>query len=239
MLEFFFETLMNASNVDVCIFYTGKDPLSPLLYLEEARAGNVKLNIGRPVLDTLIPSIIYAVENGDDMAAAVDHHGIRKNRDVMHHIIEKVTELEEAGVAEDIILLAISDIANQNGLQLRPLIDQVKANMGEEYLSHEADLPNKGILISVKAIQAGLSEQGGGFDAKSSLRRSSLLHKSTWRSIKLDNEEAKAFVKGLDYRQVLSTWGMLFCGGSKGIEDTLVSISNEYDIKLNSESFEW
>ena len=24
MLEFFFETLMNASNVDVCIFYTGK-----------------------------------------------------------------------------------------------------------------------------------------------------------------------------------------------------------------------
>ena len=69
MLEFFFETLMNASNVDVCIFYTGKDPLSPLLYLEEARAGNVKLNIGRPVLDTLIPSasselqLFYESEN--------------------------------------------------------------------------------------------------------------------------------------------------------------------------------
>lgn len=43
----------------------------------------------------------------------------------------------------------------------------------------------------------------------------------------------------VDYKMVLSTWGMMYCGGSKAVEDTLVKISKEYSISLHPESFAW
>jgi hypothetical protein len=32
---------------------------------------------------------------------------------------------------------------------------------------------------------------------------------------------------------------MMYCGGSKAVEDTLVKISKEYNISLHPESFAW
>lgn len=53
------------------------------------------------------------------------------------------------------------------------------------------------------------------------------------------SKEAKKYVKGLDPHSILSTWGILYCGGSKAIEDTLKQISEEYQVSLNMESFAW
>lgn len=42
-----------------------------------------------------------------------------------------------------------------------------------------------------------------------------------------------------DQKLVLSTWGMMYCGGSSHVESTLQSISKTYNISLYPESFAW
>lgn len=50
---------------------------------------------------------------------------------------------------------------------------------------------------------------------------------------------AKDYVKKLDPTLVLPTWGILYCGGAKMVLKDLAAISEEYDIGLHVESFEW
>eukprot|EP00873_Tetraselmis_striata_P026370 jgi/Tetstr1/446634/TSEL_034157.t1 len=40
-------------------------------------------------------------------------------------------------------------------------------------------------------------------------------------------------------RRVINTWGIMYCGGSKPVQDALTSISSKYHINLNCESFAW
>jgi hypothetical protein len=49
----------------------------------------------------------------------------------------------------------------------------------------------------------------------------------------------KTFVKNLDPKKVLSTWGMLYCGGAKVVEQDLQQIAQEYKLDLHIESFGW
>ena len=50
---------------------------------------------------------------------------------------------------------------------------------------------------------------------------------------------ASNYVKGLDKQLVLPTWGMLYCGGAKKLEEDLKKISDEYHLPLHVESFGW
>jgi hypothetical protein len=50
---------------------------------------------------------------------------------------------------------------------------------------------------------------------------------------------ATDYVKNLDKKMVIPTWGMLYCGGAKPVLDDLKRISDEYQIGLHVESFAW
>ena len=50
---------------------------------------------------------------------------------------------------------------------------------------------------------------------------------------------AMKYVKSLEKKLVLDSWGILYCGGSKPVEDTLNDISKEFSVKLNVETFAW
>lgn len=50
---------------------------------------------------------------------------------------------------------------------------------------------------------------------------------------------AKEYVKALDKNKVLPTWGMLYCGGTKIVEEELKKMSEEYQLCLHVESFAW
>lgn len=52
------------------------------------------------------------------------------------------------------------------------------------------------------------------------------------------DREVQRHVLGLD-RGVINTWGIMYCGGSKPVQDALTSISSKYHINLNCESFAW
>jgi len=53
------------------------------------------------------------------------------------------------------------------------------------------------------------------------------------------NKGARTYVRGLDPDTVLPTWGILYCGGSAAVQDALQQISEEYDISMEVESFNW
>jgi hypothetical protein len=50
---------------------------------------------------------------------------------------------------------------------------------------------------------------------------------------------ARDYVKKLDMNMILPTWGILYCGETKVIEEELRKISDEYRICLHVESFSW
>lgn len=53
-----------------------------------------------------------------------------------------------------------------------------------------------------------------------------------------ENESQERCAKRLDY-QIMSTWGILYCGGSKPVISALSEISIDYNIDLHIDSFAW
>ena len=53
-----------------------------------------------------------------------------------------------------------------------------------------------------------------------------------------EDEDAEQYVQNLG-EDFLSTWGLLYCGGSKIIEEQLKTASSQYGIELHAESFSW
>ena len=54
-------------------------------------------------------------------------------------------------------------------------------------------------------------------------------------------EETEKAIKFCKHQEeaVLSTWGMLYCGGAPAVEKQLTEIGKKYKIALNTESFSW
>jgi hypothetical protein len=55
-----------------------------------------------------------------------------------------------------------------------------------------------------------------------------------WR----ENEKQESFVKKLD-AEIMSTWGMFYCGGSDGVILDLREISLDFNVDLHIDSFAW
>ena len=53
-----------------------------------------------------------------------------------------------------------------------------------------------------------------------------------------ENEVQHMCVKRLD-NHVISSWGMMYCGGSQGVVSALREISIDYNIDLHIDSFSW
>jgi hypothetical protein len=54
-----------------------------------------------------------------------------------------------------------------------------------------------------------------------------------------EHPEAHSFVKDLSKENIIPTWGMLYCGGAKVLENELQTISDKYHLDLHIESFGW
>ncbi|KAL7548833.1 hypothetical protein ACHAWF_012090 [Thalassiosira exigua] len=228
MLEFFIQRLRSVSDVNIFIYYTGSAPLNPAYSFEEGLTGNVKLLTGRPPFDSLVPNIIYMTEKEVKMPVVTDC----TNHFVLDSVINKMTEFEGAGATDDEILLAVADLAYTHGVQLKVLLEQMAIYYNESIPSNENPLE------LVRALRSAENENK---ITRGSIRRSATRSSKSWQQYQPWEEQdgSKSFVKALDKELVLSSWGVLFCGGSKGIQDKLTSICKEYAIDFSSESFEW
>jgi len=209
------------------IFYTGQEDLSSLLYLQAQQAGNIKFRIGRPQLENLIPSIIYAIETGSSHNLPTDLYGMRKRRLALRRLISKVTELEQAKATDDVILLEVAELSKRKGFQLMPLINKVKASLSfEGWAFDEDDMDDKDILGQLRGLRSKLAEDeeggsrmntfgtmdiSGTFNTMPSFGASMQSNNdksSVMSSLILfeDEDKAKAYVKALDKKRILDTW---------------------------------
>jgi ferric-chelate reductase len=53
------------------------------------------------------------------------------------------------------------------------------------------------------------------------------------------HDRAKEYVRRLDKKLVIQTWGILYCGGARPVLNELEKISDEYQLCLHVESFAW
>ena len=54
-----------------------------------------------------------------------------------------------------------------------------------------------------------------------------------------ESTDTKAYVESLDDKQVLATWGVLYCGGKSPLADSVSEVSKQYGINIALESFAW
>ena len=209
------------------IFYTGQEDLSSLLYLQAQQAGNIKIRLGRPRLEGLIPSIVYAVETGSSHNLPTDLYGMRKRRLALRRLISKVTELEQAKATDDVILLEVAELSKRKGFQLMPLIDKVKASLSSEgWKFDKDDMDDKDILGQLRGLRSKFTEDeevgsqmntfgtigiSGTFNTMPSFgasMQSNTDKSSVMSSMKLfeDEDKAKTYVKALDKKRILDTW---------------------------------
>lgn len=64
------------------------------------------------------------------------------------------------------------------------------------------------------------------------------LHNS-FKPWEADSTDTKAYVESLDDKQVLATWGVLYCGGKSPLADSVSEVSKQYGINIALESFAW
>ena len=67
----------------------------------------------------------------------------------------------------------------------------------------------------------------------------SLHDQNSFKPWEADSTDAKLYVESLDDKQVLATWGVLYCGGKGTLADAVTEVSKQYRIKIALESFAW
>ncbi len=221
----------------ILIFYTGKQPLSPAL---ENSNNNIKIIKQRPDLYNVIPNIIYGIEAG---VGVPEKYNPAEKRHVKEVLAKKLNDLEELGLTEDEIMEELTSLAHQNGFLLSNIFQ-------------DESCPGKGILQVIKENFANDDKQTTAYGNKGpelrqrpntkdyqrlqqrQIRKQASLVEDGYNPWE-PQQNAAAFVKNLDKKSVKKTWGLLYCGGNKPVENTLREISAEFRIALYPESFAW
>ena len=257
MLEFFLEHLYLDHEGWNLIFYTGKQPLNPVL--EELNT-NVKIIKSRPSLPHVIPNIIHGIES--ETVLPEDALPCGKCQ-VIRVLLGKLVELDMLKQTEEQIVRELTRYAQCLGYQFADLFNHLEGNDGdaepgayrdafESFNSESSGADTAGEEddnLDEHALLTTLRQFGKRHSPMSlenflknkdevNTRRSSVARVSACRPWE-KNDDAAKYVKSLSRRRVLSTWGILYCGGSPVVEKTLKDISKEYHIQLNSESFAW
>jgi len=237
MLEFFKDHLYLNNDGWILIFYTGKQPLS--LALENSNS-NIKIIKQRPDLYQVVPNIIYGIESG---VGVPEKQTPAEKQHVKEVLANKLNELEELGLTEDEIIEELTSLAHQNGFLLsnifqddscpgKSILQVIKENFTNDDKQITA-YGNKGPELRQRPNTKDYQR----LQQRQIRKQASLIDAGyhPWEP----QENVAEFVKTLDKKSVKKTWGLLYCGGSKPLENTLREISAEFRIALYPESFNW
>ena len=278
MLEFYIEHFVVDNTGWSLIFYTGSEPLNPVIS-ELNKSSGVEILTGRPDLITLIPSIIHSIESEE---IALDEDPDCRKCEVIKVLLSRLLELDALkgrmyALGDDGKLSALRSLADDLGYQLSDLFRHI---LECDDISFKKSVPSAALKENAKKevdVTASLVESGVGHTAEDFLNiirkfgenndpmtlekylekeamarkrtaaaaearglRFSLLSMDKHKPWEKGEETEKAieFCKDQE-KAVLSTWGMLYCGGAPAVEKQLTEISKKYKIALNSESFSW
>lgn len=216
------------------IFYTGKTPLSATLL--EGLPANVEIIQSRPDLETLIPDIIHANECDGEQ---IETNFQPCHKQVIREILEKTEEYEDVEHFNESLQCSSNEryqelvtIAKDAGYQFSDLSHHLR----------EAGIPCPFTVEGTKRTKrrGSLSRILPNLpqtDVDPNLIMKRVRHLAgIWKP----NMHAKRSIKQMDQRaSQLSRWGIMYCGASSQVKDTLKSLSDEYEISMHYESFAW
>lgn len=197
------------------IFYTGKVPLDRTRLNVQANT-NLCILDSRPKLHAVIPNIVFGVESRQRLPETYT----TATREVASEMIaDRLIDFSRSGCQRQNVSIAedLACYASELGFRLPP--EQVSENLTEESSGemHRSTTKKKRARAS-KELMGSLS-----------------MDFRPWENI----DGAKEYVKKLDQNMILPTWGILYCGGAKMVLADLDAISEEYNIGLHVESFDW
>ena len=186
---------------------------------------------------------------------------------VLQVLLGKLSNLDKSNKTDDEKVKELTRSAHLLGYQFTDLLSHLKGNLGGDTKSDKDTLesstssasgsttPSPGVninnldklemLTSIRQFgKSHVSMSAENFvKNKDEVNNQRLAKRTSTRVLASrpweKNSTASEYVKRLSKKSVLSTWGILYCGGSRAVEETLEGISKEYQIKLNSESFAW
>ena len=210
LLEFFLNKLYLDNSGWNIIYYTGKKALQDECV--RLATGNVVIISGRPNLNELIPTIIYGVESGLGRPEKYTPEGQEEAGEILSE------RLLLAGNGKSVL----SDIARDLAWQASELGFQLPAETVAQ--QHRAQNTSSWMRSSAKKRLA-----------KQMIQQNLSIGFRPWNY----HDIAQSYVRNLDKSMILSTWGILYCGGAKPVLQALEDVSDEYDIGLHIESFAW
>jgi ferric-chelate reductase len=217
LLEFFLNHLYLDHQGWNLIFYTGKEKLDAS-EMNVFTNTNVCIIAGRPNLKDLIPNIIYGIESGVGLPERYNQYGKMVASELLGDILDQSSDDEEGSPHWQAELL--SSYASDLGFQLSSDAISQELHASQEIRSSfehsEPFSPQRR-----RTSEAIMCHLGLGF--------------RPW----LHQEGAVDFVKNLDTKLVLPTWGILYCGGAKVMERDLREIADVFDLDIHIESFAW
>jgi hypothetical protein len=232
LLEFFLKHLYLDHDGWNFIFYTGKKKLRNQCVHLEADT-NVCIISGRPNLKELIPNIIFGIESGLGLPENYTPGTKMAASELLAAQLLASSDCSTTGTGSDDD--AIEDLALQ--------ASELGFNLSTDAVSHEFGIA--GSRTANRDLSASVNMAGFRRAAKSRLADSARLSASIRENLSIGfrpwncQEGANKYVKNLDKKLVLQTWGMLYCGGAKPVLNVLEEISDEFDIGLHVESFAW
>ena len=269
MLEFFLERLYLDHNGWNLIFYTGKANINPALERMNTNVrviyGRPNLKCIVPNIIYGVESSIDLPENDNkskifperDLVMGKIHELELDGRDEFEKIVDLTTFANRRGF---LLTELINDLENRRANIPNSTADVYINNsaydLGVLEISEEDNGSNRTMDSSPGAVNdsPSIASAGGSTNTSSlgrgllSLRRvftpkltpSQTSFQDSSNFIPWEqNDEAVVFVKGLDKKTVLSTWGILYCGGNENVGCVLKRISAEYHVSLNIETFAW
>jgi hypothetical protein len=209
----------------------------------------------------VIPNIIYGIETGQGVPDPMPS----EKAQVRERIARKVLELEEKGLSEDEIITELTFLAHERGFLLSNLVNEAGGKyrnksllqvIKEQFSSYQVcGTPGTQTSSSTNSYFRGgrQTRRRRRHDNTPSSPRANM-HRFQQRNLSrpglnsnnttkycpwMEQPAAEAFVLGLDKKSVLNTWGVMYCGGSKSVENRLRQTASKFDIKLLTESFAW
>ena len=229
LLEFFLTHLYLDHDGWNCIFYTGKAKL-PRKHIDLAADTNVCIISGRPQLKQLVPNIIYGIESGIGLPERYQPEARMTVSEMlvdrMYATMEDQTSSTESPQSSRDMTESLACYASELGFHLP-----------EEAISKELEKVPSPASMTRRSSSTGRT--------KSLKRQRQASERRIMKELGLEfrpwesHPDASDYVKALDKRMVLSTWGILYCGGAKQVEEDLKKISVKYSIPIHIESFSW
>lgn len=209
LLDFFLRHLYLDHQGWNLIFYTGKEKLRKP-NLDTKTNSNICIIESRPKLGEVIPNIIYGVESG---------LGIPENYTP-----------NTKSIASEMLADRLIDMKSTSSTRLDARVQDI-ACYASELGFH---LPTDEVSQDFDLFMSNNPKHGRRRTSQKLMNHLAMGFRPWERQ-----DGSQQYVKNLDPKLVLPTWGILYCGGAKMVLAELEKISDEYALGLHVESFAW